>query len=76
MFFGIYWHRFSLKIAPTLTDSSIHDYLENRNANSMFLSPTNDEEILASLGTCNNKTSTDSNGISMDIVKGITTPNA
>ena len=59
----------SSKIAPPLKDASIHDYLENRNTNSMFLSPTNEEEIISIIRTCNNKTSTDSNDISMNIVK-------
>ena len=47
------------EIAPPLRDASVHDHLSNRNTNSMFLSPTNEEEIISIIRTCNNKTSTD-----------------
>ena len=58
------------KIAPPLKDVSTHDYLENRNITSMFLrNPVNEKFILSIIRTCNNKISTDSNGVSMNIGK-------
>ena len=57
------------KIAPSLKGASIHYDLDNRNTTSMFLSPINEEEIISIIRTCNNIISTESSGISMNILK-------
>ena len=50
-------------------DSSIFDYMQNRNENCMFLTPVDEIEVSRVVESCKNKLSTDSNGLSMYIVK-------
>ena len=74
MYFNTFFRNIGIdlasKIAPLLKDVSTHDYLENRNITSKFLrNPINEKCILSIIRTCNNKISTDSNGVSMNIVK-------
>ena len=57
------------KIDPPLSGTSIHDYFDNKNTQSMFLSQVTEEEVVRIVRTCNSKTSTDSNGISMVFLK-------
>ena len=46
----------------------IHDYLEDKNKNSMFLSPTTEDEVIGIVKTCKQKTSTESNDLSMSVI--------
>ena len=52
-------------------DSSIFDYMQNRNENYMFLTHVDESEVSRVVESCKNKLSTDSNGLSMYIVKRI-----
>ena len=54
------------KIDPPANDD---DYLEDKNKNSMFLSPTTEDEAIGIVKTCKHKTSTDSNDLSMSVIK-------
>ena len=45
---------------PANNDASIHDYLEDKNKNRVFLSPTSEDEVIGIVKTCKQKTSTDS----------------
>ena len=47
------------------------DYLTNKNLKSMFLSPTDDSEVIRVVHNFKNKTSVDSDGLSMKFVKSI-----
>ena len=70
IFFANIGKELAAKIDTPLSGTSIHDYLDNKNAHfSMFLSPVTEEEVVSIVRTCNSKTSTDSNGISMVILK-------
>ena len=69
IFFANIGEELAAKIDTPLSGTSIHDYLDNENAQSMFLSPVTEEEVVSIVRTCNSKTSTDSNGISMVILK-------
>ena len=69
IFFENIGKELAAKIDTPLSGTSIHDYLDNTNAQSMFLSPVTEEEVVSIVRTCNSKTSTDSNGISMVILK-------
>ncbi len=62
-------NKLAAKIDTPLSGTSIQDHLDNKNAQRMFLSPVNEEEVVSIVRTCNSKTSTDSNGISMVILK-------
>ena len=68
-FFANIGKELAAKIDPPLNGTSIHDYLDNKNTQSMFLSPVTEEEVVGIVRTCNSKTSTDSNGMSMAILK-------
>ena len=57
---------------PANDDASINDYLEDKN--SLFLSPISEDEVIGIIKTCNHKTSTDSNDLSMSIIKKIFNP--
>ena len=50
-------------------DSSIFDYMQNRNENCMFLTPVDEIGVSRVVESCKNKLSTDSYGLSMYIVK-------
>ena len=69
IFFANIGKELAAKIETPLSGTSIHDYLDKKNAQSMFLSPVTEEEMVSIVRTCNSKTSTDSNGISMAILK-------
>ena len=67
---------FFINVGPDLAknitapdDSSIFDYMQNRNENCMFLTPVDEIEVSRVVESCKNKLSTDSNGLSMYIVK-------
>ena len=68
-FFANIGKELAAKIDPPLNGTSIHDYLDNKNTQSMFLSPVTEEEVVGIVRTCNSKTSTDSNGMSMAFLK-------
>ena len=68
-FFANIGKELAAKIDPPLNGTSIHDYFDNKNTQSMFLSPVTEEEVVGIVRTCNSKTSTDSNGMSMAILK-------
>ena len=42
-------------------DSSIFDYMQNRNENCMFLTPVDEVEVSRVVASCKNKLSTDAN---------------
>ena len=69
IFFANIGKELAAKIYPPLSGTSIHDYIDNKNTQSMFLSPVTEEKVVSIVRTCNSKTSTDSrpNGISMVI---------
>ena len=69
IFFANIGKELTAKIDPPLRGTLNHDYLDNKNTQSMFLSPVTEEEVVIIVRTCNSKTSTDSNGISMVILK-------
>ena len=50
-------------------DSSIFDYMQNRNENCMFLTPVDEIEVSRVVASCKNKLSTDANELSMYIIK-------
>ena len=50
---------------PANDDAFIHDYLKDKDKNSMFLSPTSEDEVTGIVKTCKQKTSTDSNDMSV-----------
>ena len=52
-------------------DSSIFDYMQNRNENCMFLTPVDEVEVSRVVASCKNKLSTDANELSMYIIKRI-----
>ena len=56
-------------VAPDNID--INKYLSNSNPNSMFLTATTEEEITKIVSQFDNKNSTDSSNISMDVVKRV-----
>ena len=51
------------------TNASIYDYLGNRINQNLFLTPVSEEEIIPTVNTWECKTSTDSDDISMLLVK-------
>ena len=59
---------------PANDDASIHDYLEDKNKNRVFLSPTSEDEVIGIVKTCKQKTSTDSNHLSMSVIKKVIQP--
>ena len=63
------FYGFMIQTVEPLNGTSIHDYLDNKNTQSMFLSPVTKVEVVSIVRTCNSKTSTDSNGINMAILK-------
>ena len=52
-------------------DSSIYDYMQNRNENCMFLTPVDEIEVSRVVASCTNNISTDANELSMYIIKRI-----
>ena len=69
---------FFINVGPNLaknidTDkkSSIFDYMDPPNGASMYLIPVSNEEIVTTAGLFKNKTSEDSNTLSMNVVKNI-----
>ena len=52
-------------------DASIFNYMQNRNGNCMLLTPVDEIEVIRVVEICKNKLSTDSNVLSMYIVKRI-----
>ena len=69
-FFANIGKELAAKIDPPANDAaSIHDYLEDKNKNSMFLSSTSEDEVIGIVKTCKQKTSTDSNDLSMSVIK-------
>ena len=75
------FNRFFTSVGPDLAKqinppagASIFDYLKNQNDNSMFLSPVDENEVIRVVESCKNKSSTDADGLSMNIVKHIITP--
>ena len=74
------FNRFFTSVGPDLAKqinppagASIFDYLKNQNDNSMFLSPVDENEVIRVVESCKNKSSTDADGLSMNIVKHIIT---
>ena len=61
------------KNITTPVGSSVFDYLKNRNDNCMFLSPVDEKEVHKVVESCKNKSSTDADGLSMNIVKRVIT---
>ncbi len=51
--------------------NDIYDYLKNKNGKSMFLNPVDGNEVIRTVNKCSNKTSTDCDELSMNIVKHI-----
>ena len=69
---------FFVNVGPTLangiinnTNSNIHDFLNERNNNSIFLEPVVEGEVLELVKNCANKNSTDCEGFSMSVIKKI-----
>ena len=56
-------------IAPG--DSSIYDYMQNKNEHCMFVTPVDAIEVSRIVKSCKNKLSTDGNELNMYIVKRI-----
>ena len=54
---------------PANDDASINDYLEDKNKTSLFLSPISEDEVIGIIKTCNHNTSTESNDLSMSVIK-------
>ena len=52
-------------------DKDIFDYMNNRNPNSMFMAPVTENEVNNMKKTCKNKTSEDSDNISMSFLKDV-----
>ena len=69
IFFANIGKELAAKIDTPLSGTSIHDYLDNKNAQSMFLNPVTEEEVVSIVRTCNSKTSTDSNGIAWSFLR-------
>ena len=71
------FNKFFVNVGPDLAknikreNTDIFNYLQNRNECSMFLQPTNMEEVFKTINSCSNKVSTDSEDLSMNIVKQI-----
>lgn len=72
------FNNFFVGVGPKLANKIVErdaegscSLLMDRNLNSMFLSPTDETELIDIVGNCNNKTSTDSNEIDMTIVKKV-----
>ena len=61
------------KNITTPVGSSVFDYLKNRNDNCMFLSPVDEKEVHKIVESCKNKSSTDADGLSMNIAKHVIT---
>ena len=75
---NIKFNGFFTNVGPALAknitapdDSSIFDYMQNRNENCIFLTPVDEIEVSRVVESCKIKLSTDSNGLSMYIVKRI-----
>ena len=74
------FNRFFTSVGPDLAKqinppagAPVFDYLKNRNDNSMFLSPVDENEVIRVVERCKNKSSTYAEGLSMNIVKHIIT---
>ena len=59
------------KNIPCEPDKTIFNYLKGRNANSIFLAPVLEQEVINITRNCKNKTSNDYNGLSMQVVKRV-----
>ena len=68
IFFANIGKELAAKIDPPLSGTSIHDYLDKKTTKHVF-EPSNQEEVVSIVRTCNSKTSSHSNGISMVILK-------
>ena len=69
---------FFVNVGPNLANNiqcennkTIHSYLKKRNDSSMFLGPVDVNEVLKTVNSCNSKTSTDCDEMSMSLVKNI-----
>ena len=72
------FNTFFTNIGPDLADKiivpndvSVLDYLTSKNKKSMFLTPTDENEVIIVVNSCNSKTSIDSEGLNMKLVKSI-----
>ena len=54
-------------------NTSIFDYLGDRNERNIFLTPVNEDEVIRVVSNCANKGSSDSDDISMNNVKHVIT---
>ena len=69
IFFANIGKELAAKIDPPLNGTSIHDNLDNKIHKACFFSQVTEEEVVGIVRTCNSKTSTDSNGTNMAILK-------
>ena len=51
-FFANIGHKLAAEINPPVNGASIHDCLESRNKNSMFLNPVSEDEIIRVVDKC------------------------
>ena len=72
------FNKFFTNIGPDLADKiivpndvSVLDYLTSKNKKTMFLTPTDENEVIIVVNSCNSKTSIDSEGLNMKLVKSI-----
>lgn len=68
-FFTNIGHQLAADINPPTESCSIHDYLENINKNSMLLNPVREDEIISIAEAYNNKHSTDSIDLNINVIK-------
>ena len=74
------FNNFFVNVGPELSQKitapanvSIYDYMGNRNAHSIFLTPVDGEEVIRTVQNCANKVSFDVDSISMKLIKQIIT---
>ena len=71
------FNHFFINVGPSLAaniplcEGNICDYLGEKQANSMYLTPISDSEVLNVVKSLSKKTSLDHNGISMEIIKKV-----
>lgn len=71
------FNNFFINAGPSLAanipfcEGNVCDYLCDKQANSMYLTPISELEVLNVVKSLSNKTSMDHNGISMDIIKKV-----
>ena len=75
------FNNFFVNVGPDLAariekpaDVHIRDYLPDSNANTMFLSPVSENEMINLVGTFGHKSSLDCHGITMSIIKKLIVP--